>query len=158
MNIESENFIVRKLNMSDKENMRKLELTRPWAKGIVELADELKVVTSSKGEFDYFENLWSCYQKEKYFWIIERKPGIFCGDIQIDIDSDNEAHLYIQLLDEADITGFGMELFETVVKNIADISGIRNFYVELWDEADASKDVYSEAGYDFEDEYLEFAV
>lgn len=158
MNIESENFIVRNMDMSDKENMRKLELSRPWAKGIVKFADELKEVTLSKEEFDYFENLWSCYQKEKYFWVIERKPGIFCGDIQLDIDSDNETHLYIQLLDEANIKGFGAELFDITVENIADTSGIRKFYVELWNETDKSKNVYTEAGYELEEGYLEIDV
>lgn len=158
MNIESEKFIVRNLCIEDKENMKKLEYSRPWAQGLLALADELKEITSQKEKFDYFESLWTQYQKEKYFWIIERKTGMFCGDILIDIDSENEAHLYIQLLDEVNITGFGAELFEMVVEYIAEMSGIRNFYVELWNEADKSKNVYTEAGYDIEDGYLEINV
>lgn len=159
MNIESVNFIVRNLCVEDKDNIRKLEYSRPWAKGILTLADELKEITlSQKEKFDYFENLWTQYQKEKYFWIIERKDGMFCGDVQIDKDSEDEAHLYIQLLDEADITGFGSELFETIVEKIADMSGIRTFYVELWNEADKSKVVYTEAGYDIKNGYLELNV
>ena len=159
MNIESKNFIVRNLCVEDKDNIRKLEYSRPWAKGILTLADELKEITSSQKEkFDYFESLWTQYQKEKYFWIIECKSGMFCGDVQIDIDSENEAHLYIQLLDEADITGFGSELFETIVEKIAGMSGIRNFYVELWNDADKSKVVYTESGYDIKNGCLELCV
>lgn len=159
MNIESENFIVRNLCIGDKENVRKLEYSRPWVRGLLALAEKLKEITSSQKEkFDYFESLWTQYQKEKYFWIIEHKSGMFCGDVQIDIDSENEAHLYIQLLDEADITGFGSELFENIVEKIADMSGIRNFYVELWNDADKSKFVYTEAGYDIKNGYLEVDV
>lgn len=39
MNIESKNFIVRNLRIEDKENIRKLEYSRPWTKGILALAD-----------------------------------------------------------------------------------------------------------------------
>lgn len=83
---------------------------------------------------------------------------MFCGDVQIDIDSENEAHLYIQLLNEAVITGFGSEIFETTVEKIAGMSGIRNFYVELWNDADKSKIVYTEAGYDIKNGCLELSV
>jgi RimJ/RimL family protein N-acetyltransferase len=159
MEFQSENFVVRGLHNDDKENMRVLEWSRPWVKPFRDLMDHLTEVTASGEQEHYFEGLWNDYQKEPYLGIIERKPGIFCGDIQIDMDaSENEAHLYIQLLENANIAGFGTELFETVIEYISKKMGVKTFYVELWNEADKSKEVYTEAGYSIENGYLEIQM
>ncbi|MBQ4069194.1 MAG: hypothetical protein IJC76_08085 [Lachnospiraceae bacterium] len=57
MYLESKNFIVRKLETEDKDNIKALEEARPWAKGI--LKD--KELLYGKDRFDYFEHL---YRKE----------------------------------------------------------------------------------------------
>jgi hypothetical protein len=84
VNLESKNFLVRTLASEDKESLRELENTRPWAKGVLKMIEKLKEI-SDVTEPDFFEELWSDYIKSEYFWVIERKPGTFCGDIQLDI-------------------------------------------------------------------------
>ncbi|MBD5135505.1 MAG: hypothetical protein HDT39_06010 [Lachnospiraceae bacterium] len=42
MNLKSKNFIVRKLNENDKEVLKELEYTRPWAKGMLEKVEDIK--------------------------------------------------------------------------------------------------------------------
>jgi RimJ/RimL family protein N-acetyltransferase len=156
VNLESKNFLVRTLTSEDKEPLRELENTRPWAKGMLKMIEELKEITDATDEdTDFFEKLWNDYIKSEYFWVIERKPGTFCGDIQLDIDSEHEAHFYIQLLDDADISSFGSELFDAVIDCISHESAIQNFYIELWNEEDRSKQIYEEAGYVLEGGCLE---
>lgn len=53
-----------------------------------------------------------------FFWCIYRKDGQFCGDIQLDKDSKTEYHLYIQLVDDAKIDGFGKEFFEQIIEEV----------------------------------------
>ncbi|MGN8888379.1 hypothetical protein [Blautia sp. HCP28S3_G10] len=56
MRLESENFIVRKMEESDKENVYLLEISRPWMKYLHDLKDELENATGKKA--DIFEELF----------------------------------------------------------------------------------------------------
>lgn len=144
MYIESENFVARDLKADDKEHIKMLEESRPWAKGMLKFQD-----TISDGEqFDYFGKLWSEYMKSEHFWCIYKKDGTFCGDVQLDKDSETEYHLYIQLMDDAPIEGFGTEMFEQLIEKIVEESGAKHLEFELWNEKDRSKIIFQEAGYD----------
>lgn len=146
MYLESENFIVRKLKLEDEENIRALEESRPWAKGILKFAASIPGGEKIK----YVESLWEDYIKEDYFWCIYRKDGQFCGDVQLDKDSETECHFYIQLMDEAKIEGFGKELFEQLIDEVVKESGAKHLYFELWNDKDRSKEIFEEVGYDME--------
>ena len=152
MYLESKNFIVRKLELADKENIKALEESRPWAKGILEFKDSLP----GESRFNYFEYLWKDYINEEYFWCIYRKNGQFCGDIQLEQDSETEYHFYIQLMDDAKIDGFGIELFEQLIEELVEESGARHLEFELWNDKDKSKVIFEEAGYDMTDGYWEY--
>ena len=147
MFLESDNFIIDKLQNKDRDNLRILEESRPWAKAIVAFKDQL----SDGNEFNYFEKLWSEYQVHDYFWCIYRKDGQFCGDVQLDRDSDTEYHLYIQIMDDARIEGFGIEMFSQFIDKIVKKSGAEHLEFELWDENDPSKVIFEELGIDLED-------
>lgn len=146
MYLESENFIVSNLKLEDKENIKFLEESRPWAKGMLKFLDTLQ----GRDEFDYFEKLWIDYVKNKYFWCIYRKDGQFCGDIQLENDSKKDYHLYIQLLDDAKIEGFGKELFEKLIEEVVKESGAKHLEFELWNDKDKSKEIFEEVGYDLQ--------
>ena len=152
MYLESKNFIVRKLELEDREYIKALEETRPWAKGML----KFKASLPGGDRFDYFEHLWAEYINEKYFWCIFRKDGQFCGDIQLDQDSETEYHFYIQLMDDAKIEGFGTELFEHVIEEIVKESGEKHLEFELWNAEDKAKVIFKEAGYDMIDGSWEY--
>jgi RimJ/RimL family protein N-acetyltransferase len=147
MFLESDNFIIDKLQIKDKDNLRILEESRPWAKTILAFKTQLP----GGNEFNYFEKLWSEYQAHDYFWCIYRKDGQFCGDVQLDRDSDTEYHLYIQIMDDARIEGFGTEMFSQLIDRIVEKSGAEHLEFELWDENDPSKVIFEELGIDLED-------
>ena len=147
MFLESDNFIIDKLKIKDKDNLRILEESRPWAKMILKFKDQL----SDGNEFDYFEKLWSEYQIHDYFWCIYRKDGQFCGDVQLDRDSETEYHLYIHIMDGVRIEGFGTEMFSQLIDKIVEESGAEHQEFELWDENDSSKAIFEELGIDLED-------
>ena len=128
MYLESKNFIVRKLELEDREYIKALEESRPWAKGMLEFKDSLP----GGDGFDYFEHLWAEYMNENYFWSIFRKDGQFCGDVQLEQNSETEYHFYIQLMDDAKIEGFGKELFEQLIEEIIKESGPKYLEFELW--------------------------
>lgn len=142
MYLESKNFIVRKLNLDDKENIKALEESRSWAKGMIKFINSL----ADGDKFDYFGKLWSEYEESEYFWCIYRKDGTFCGDVQLDKDSNTEYHFYIQLMDDAPIEGFGKELFEQLVDEVVKESGAKHLEFELWNEEDPSKVIFDEIG------------
>ena len=77
--------------------------------------------------------------------------GNFCGVIQLDKNSDTEYQLYIQLMDNAKIEGFGTELFEDLIEKIVQQSGAKHLEFELWDAADRSKMIFDELGIDLTD-------
>lgn len=142
MILESENFIIDKLQLKDKDNVRVLEESRPWAKAMFQLNDSLL----DGNIVDYFDKLWREYQTQDYFWCIYRKDGQFCGDIQLDRDSDTEYHLYIQIMDDVCIDGLGIELFDSLIDKIVEESGARHLEFELWNENDPSKAIFDELG------------
>lgn len=152
MYLESKNFVVRKLKLEDKEYIKDLEESRPWAKGMLKFKDSL----AGEDGFDYFEYLWAEYIKENYFWCIFRKDGQFCGDIQLDQDSETEYHFYIQLMDDAKIEGFGTELFEQIIEEIVKEAGAKHLEFELWNAEDKAKVIFEEAGYDMTDGSWEY--
>lgn len=71
MYLESENFIVNKLQIKNKDNLNVLEKSRPRAKTILEFKEQLP----GDNGFDYFEKHWSDYLNNDYFWCIYRKDG-----------------------------------------------------------------------------------
>ena len=147
MHLESEHFMVDQVKHSDKDNLKLLEDSRPWAK----IIKEAQNVISDKDKSDYFEELWEHYQSKKYFWCIYRRDGQFCGVIQLDKNSDMEYQLYIQLMDNAKIKGFGTELFEDLIEEIVQESGAKHLEFELWDAADRSKTIFDELENDLVD-------
>ena len=142
MILESENFIIDKLQLKDKDDVRVLEESRPWAKAMFQLNDSLL----DGNRVDYFDKLWREYQTQDYFWCIYRKDGQFCGDIQLDRESDTEYHLYIQIMDDVCIDGLGIELFDSLIDKIVEESGARHLEFELWNENDPSKAIFDELG------------
>ena len=62
-----------------------------------------------------------------------------------------EYQLYIQLMDNAKIKGFGTELFEDLIEEIVQESGAKHLEFELWDAADRSKIIFEELGIDLTD-------
>lgn len=142
MILESENFIIDKLQLKDKDDVRVLEESRPWAKAMFQLNDSLL----DGNRVDYFDKLWREYQTQEYFWCIYRKDGQFCGDIQLDRESDTEYHLYIQIMDDVCIDGLGIELFDSLIDKIVEESGARHLEFELWNENDPSKAIFDELG------------
>lgn len=153
MYLESKNFIVRKLELEDREYIKALEESRPWAKGMLKFKDSLP----GGDGFDYFEHLWTTYIDEKYFWCIFRKDGQFCGDVQLDRNSETEYHFYIQLMDDAKIEGFGTELFVQLIEEIIKESGAKYLEFELWNAKDKAKVIFEEAGYDMTDGSWEYS-
>lgn len=147
MILESENFIIDKLQLKDKDNVRVLEESRPWTKAIFQLNNSLL----DGNRVDYFDKLWREYQTQDYFWCIYRKDGQFCGDIQLDRDSDTEYHLYIQIMDDVCIDGLGIELFDSLIDKIVEESGARHLEFELWNESDPSKAIFDEIGIELDD-------
>lgn len=147
MILESENFIIDKLQLKDKDNVRVLEESRPWAKAMFQLNNSLL----DDNRVDYFGKLWREYQTQDYFWCIYRKDGQFCGDIQLDRDSDTEYHLYIQIMDDVCIDGLGIELFDSLIDKIVEESGARHLEFELWNENDPSKAIFDELGIELDD-------
>lgn len=147
MILESENFIIDKLQLKDKDNVRVLEESRPWARAMFQLNDSLL----DGNRVDYFDKLWREYQTQDYFWCIYRKDGQFCGDIQLDRDSDTEYHLYIQIMDDVCIDGLGIELFDSLIDKIVEESGARHLEFELWNENDPSKAIFDELGIELDD-------
>ena len=144
---ESKNFIIDKLQLKDKDNVRVLEESRPWAKAMFQLNNSLL----DGNRVDYFDKLWREYQTQDYFWCIYRKDGQFCGDIQLDRDSDTEYHLYIQIMDDVCIDGLGIELFDSLIDKIVEESGARHLEFELWNENDPSKAIFDELGIELDD-------
>ena len=147
MHLESEHFIVDQVKHSDKDNLKLLEDSRPWAK----IIKEAQNVISDKDKSDYFEELWEHYQSKKYFWCIYRRDAQFCGVIQLDKNSNMEYQLYIQLMDNAPIEDFGTELFDDLIEEIVQESGAKHLEFELWDDADRSKIIFEELGTDVTD-------
>lgn len=147
MILESENFIIDKLQLKDKDNVRVLEESRPWARAMFQLNDSLL----DGNRVDYFDKLWREYQTQDYFWCIYRKDGQFCGDIQLNRDSDTEYHLYIQIMDDVCIDGLGIELFDSLIDKIVEESGARHLEFELWNENDPSKAIFDELGIELDD-------
>jgi hypothetical protein len=147
MILESENFIIDKLQLIDKDNVRVLEESRPWARAMFQLNDSLL----DGNRVDYFDKLWREYQTQDYFWCIYRKDGQFCGDIQLDRDSNTEYHLYIQIMDDVCIDGIGIELFDSLIDKIVEESGARHLEFELWNENDPSKAIFDELGIELDD-------
>lgn len=78
MHLESEHFIVDKVKHNDKENLKLLEESRPWAK----IIKEVQNVIPDKDKSDYFEELWEHYQSKKYFWCIYRRDRLMNIEIQ----------------------------------------------------------------------------
>ena len=64
--------------------------------------------------------------------------------VRLDKNSDMEYQLYIQLMDNVPIEGFGME-------EIVQESGAKHLEFELWDDADRSKIIFEELGIDVTD-------
>ena len=62
-----------------------------------------------------------------------------------------EYQLYIQLMDNAKIKGFGTELFEDLIEEIVQESGAKHLEFELWDAADRSKTIFDELEIDLVD-------
>ena len=147
MHLESEHFMVDQVKHSDKDNLKLLEDSRPWAK----IIKETQNVISDKDKSDYFEELWEHYKGKKYFWCIYRRDAQFCGVIQLDKNSNMEYQLYIQLMDNAPIEDFGTELFEDLIEEIVQESGAKHLEFELWDAADRSKIIFEELGIDLTD-------
>ena len=52
MFLESDNFVVDKLQIKDKENLKMLEYSKPWTKKLMYAIKQ----KSGIDEFDYFEN------------------------------------------------------------------------------------------------------
>ena len=152
MYLESKNFIVRKLKTEDKGNIKALEESRPWAKGIFGDKDLLP----EKHRFDYFEHLWEGYIDKDYIWCIYRKDCQFCGDVQLDKNSETEYNLYIQLMDDAKIEGFGTELFDQLIEGVIEETGAQYLEFELWNQDDKSKIIFEEAGCDMADGIWEY--
>lgn len=69
MHLESEHFMVDQVKHSDKDNLKLLEDSRPWAK----IIKEAQNVISDKDKSDYFEELREHYKGKKYFWCILQK-------------------------------------------------------------------------------------
>lgn len=130
------------MKRTNKDNLKLLEELRPWAK----IIKEAQNATSDMNKLDYFEELWEHYQSKEYFWCIYRRDGQFCGAIQLDKNSDAEYQLYIQLMDNAPIEGFGTELFEDLIEEIVQESGAKHLEFELWDDTDRSKIIFEELG------------
>ena len=59
--------------------------------------------------------------------------------------------LYIQLMDNAKIEGFGTELFEDLIEETVQASGAKHLEFELWDAADRSKTIFDELEIDLVD-------
>ena len=71
--------------------------------------------------------------------------------VRLDKNSDMEYQLYIQLMDNVPIEGFGIELFEDLIEQIVQESGAKHLEFELWDDADRSKIIFEELGIDVTD-------
>jgi hypothetical protein len=55
LNLESKNFLVRTLASEDKEPLRELENTRPWAKGMHKMIEKLKKISDvTEADTDFF--------------------------------------------------------------------------------------------------------
>lgn len=71
--------------------------------------------------------------------------------VRLDKNSDMEYQLYIQLMDNVPIEGFGIELFEDLIEKIVQESGAKHLEFELWDDTDRSKIIFEELGIDVTD-------
>ena len=155
MHLRSEHFVIDNLQLKDKENIRALEESRPWIKGLLRFKDSLPGADKFD-VFDYFETLWNDYLEMDYFWCIYRKDGEFCGDVQLERDGEDEYHLYIQIMEDARIEGLGKELFERLISEIVEETGAKHLEFELWNDKDRSKEIFEEAGYNLADGYWQY--
>ncbi len=150
MDLKSKDFLIRDWKEDDRDIIIKIENSMPWM-GIF------------AGEFEYLKEK---YQKtivdeifkDEYYWIIERKTGEPLGSLSLDIDSETEAHIYIHTIENADMTGFGIQMLDKVLHYISQKYGIENFYAGLWNEDDPSIPIFEEAGYEAADGCIEICV
>ncbi len=152
MFLESDNFVVDKLQIKDKENLKMLEYSKPWIK---KLMDAIKQ-KSDIDEFDYFENdyfekIWKDCLNKDHLWCIYRKDGQFCGEIGLDKEDDADYQLYIYIMDNARIDGFGKEMFKQFIDKIIDETGAEHLEFELFDKDDPGKLIFEELGIDMEE-------
>ena len=152
MFLESDNFIIDKVQTKDKENLKMLEYSRPWIKKLMNVIKQ----KSDSDEFDcfekdFFEKVWKDLLTNDYYWCIYRKDGQFCGDIGLDKEDDTDYQLYIRIMDNARIDGFGKEVFKLFIDKIIDETGAEHLEFELFDENDPGKLIFKELGIDMED-------
>lgn len=148
MRIESENFIVRDVEVTDKDKIYELEVSRPWMKGYMALKEKLVKITGA--DKDFFEDLWNSYLSSGTYWIAERKNGEFLGSVTIDDEGNQQASFYIQVMDDVNLGGFGEEMLDKILHEINREFLIEEFQIELWNDKDRAKQIYMEAGYDIE--------
>lgn len=73
MHLGSEHFIVDQVKHSDKDNLKLLEDSRPWAK----IIKEAQNVISDKDKSDYFEELGSIIKVRNIFGAFIEEMGNF---------------------------------------------------------------------------------
>lgn len=73
MHLESKHFIVDKVKYTDKDNLKLLEDSRPWAK----IIKEVQNVISDKDKSDYFEELWEHYQGKEFLGVFTERMDSF---------------------------------------------------------------------------------
>ncbi|WP_410070031.1 hypothetical protein [Anaerostipes sp.] len=73
MHLESKHFIVDKVKYTDKDNLKLLEDSRPWAK----IIKEAQNVISDKDKSDYFEELWEHYQGKEFLGVFTERMDSF---------------------------------------------------------------------------------
>lgn len=73
MHLESKYFIVDKVKYTDKDNLKLLEDSRPWAK----IIKEAQNVISDKDKSDYFEELWEHYQGKEFLGVFTERMDSF---------------------------------------------------------------------------------
>lgn len=150
MYISSRNFYIRSLEERDKEFIKYVEETRPWNRAF----------DNTEDVFNYrlFDDMWNNYIEAKESWCIFNKDNQFYGVIHIDRESETECEIYFQMLPDVDIKGIGSELLNKFLEALNEVYGIEEFEVSLWDENDISKSIFEEAGYEFDEEYLEISL
>ena len=128
MYLESVDFVIRDRKDDDQEIILQIEKSMPWVKAFPE----------KREEEIYLKNLLDYISKDEQYWIIERKNGEVLVSLSIDIDDESEAHIYIHLIENIDMTGFGEQMLDKVSQYLHQKYGITTLLSGKLDDASSS--------------------
>lgn len=136
----------------------KFDIREIQSKDKTEFENVMRQVETLRSLFDAvphgIDTFWKIYgesEKNDVFTITDKNDE-FVGFIHFELEEGEEqGQLEISVLDNYDMFGFGKELMPEFLNYVYKETGAVSFCVELMDAADASKFIYEEMGYVFDE-------